>query len=162
MILAASLFAAFRFSSEKRESVRAVGDMAALLELLSSELALKASPLPELIDFAEQNSSGAAKRLLSNVLLQLSRLGEMTFSEIWTRGVQACCGQLLREDRDMLRSLGQVLGRLALREQLQALDHCTRIFRSRQEELRRSLPSTVRMVFGLCVSCGLLLSILLY
>lgn len=162
LILLAGICAGHCLVAERRARIAALGDFIRSLEWMHGEMQLLATPLPELLTQAAGKSGRVSKALFEAITAKLDHLGEESFSSIWQSELPRCCGMLRQEEQEELASLGMLLGRFSLDEQLLAIEHCVRNLSGKREALERSAPSFRRLALGLCVSSGALLVIILY
>lgn len=124
----------FRAAAELGGRTRALGAALSGLELLERELVFSAPPLPQLMDSAARRIQGPVGELFDQCAQGLGQLDETPFCQVWSRAVEGC-DQLGEQGREVLRPVGQVLGRYEAQEQQQAL-------RRAQEELKSLLERT--------------------
>lgn len=96
-------------------------ELMAALSLLGRELALHATPLPELFARLSQVAKGAACRLFAHCARELKGPVEEGFSTVWKGGVGEI-PNLQPEERRLLAALGPVLGRFPAGEQQKAVE----------------------------------------
>lgn len=138
-----------------RRSARRCGGLCRMLELLGYELERFRTPLPELFSALSRSADGEAAALCGAVAEELDRGGR--FSGAWARGTEP----LPPPERDILRPLGDILGRYGAEEQTAAVESALR----RMEDLRRTRERTLRdrgrVCVGMCSGLGLMLAVLL-
>lgn len=146
---------------EKKTRLRGMCELADMLELFRGELELRALPLPDLIRGLLPESRGLGARLLFHLNEKMELLGDEPFSRIWSCAADKCCAMLPGTELEELKSLGMLLGRVELEQQLLALDRCCARLRRRIEEERQALPVRSRLILALSAAAGALLLILL-
>lgn len=92
--------------------------------------------------------------------LDLTRLGELPFSQLWREALKK--RPLTAEDRRLLESLGTILGRYGPEEQVRLLSGVRAEVEDRLRALRRERRERGRVVLTLCFSLGTLLVILFW
>ena len=111
-IMAAAGCAGLGLSRDRqlREGVRTLDQLIRGLALLEGELALRCQPLPQLLEGLARRCSGTAGQLFAACALGLDDPERAAFSAVWAGEVDGLEG-LSPEGRDLLRPLGQYLGR---------------------------------------------------
>lgn len=161
LILLASLGFALGLVRTKKRGFEALRALDEALERLYAELSLRQTSLPELTALLAQSASGAACAFFRTLDELLSELGERSFSVLWHEALKTL-PELDGAELDALERLGGALGRYALDEQLAAVADCrARLGRSLRER-GDSLKEHRRLAYGLCLTAGFLLCILLY
>ena len=131
-----------------------------MLNLMEAELALRASPMPELISFLEGRMSGSAKTFLAHLTAGLPLLGEQEFAFQWRQAVENHCGSLRDREKEELNKLGSYLGRFELEAQTRELRASERYLRERLAEAEQTFPQERKLWLGLSVSAGVVLTVL--
>lgn len=103
-----------------RSQVRALEEVIQGLILLESELDLRCESLPAMMPALAQRSVGTARTLFSACAMGLERLDERPFSQTWNNSVDAL-EQLCPRGKELLRPLGNCLGRYESAEQCRAV-----------------------------------------
>ena len=146
----------FLYCENKKRRLRTLRELVNVLERMEGELGTNNLPLPDLCVLLACNSRGAVKSFFESVTEKLSRLGELSFAEMWGQAVMENLTEVSEMDRDALRQLGSSLGRYQLTQQLNALDSCRRMLYRSLEEAERMLPNQQKLGLGLAVSAGIL------
>lgn len=143
-----------------REGVRTLDQLIRGLALLEGELALRGLPLPQLMEGLAQRCNGAAGRLFAACARGLDDPERTAFSQVWAGEVDGLEG-LSPEGRDLLRPLGQYLGRYETARQCGAVEETRKqlaLLREREGENCRRMG---RVYQALGVTGGAFLMILL-
>lgn len=89
-----------------------LGQLAASLELLKSEICDRQTPLPEILRLLQGETSGAVSRFYSALSLDMKRLGQDTFAGLWRKAILSAPDLLLTAEEELaLGELGYSLGR---------------------------------------------------
>ncbi len=131
------------------------------LELMSAELSLRLTSLPELLKRLEKNSHGPVGRFFGGVAASMERLGELPFAELWNAALERNFTELDGSAAEALRALGSVLGRYELEAQLAAAADCRARLHALAEEKSAALQEGRRLSLGLSAAFGGLVCILL-
>ena len=132
-------------------------ELCRLLALLAYELGRFHTPMPALFAALSAQSEGAGKELCRRMENGLTFLGEKTFSQIWTEALV----YLPERERDILKPLGQVLGRYGTEEQLRSADACLRAMEQARDEAAVAAREKSRLYIGLSAAGSAALSVLL-
>ncbi|MBR4099195.1 MAG: stage III sporulation protein AB [Clostridium sp.] len=131
----------FQAATRLREQERALRDAEQGLQLLERELALRETPLPQLMGLLEERCRGSACALFAACRRGLERLDETPFAQSWQSAVEDCPG-LTGEGKQALLSLGNILGRYEGGEQCRAV---TAVRQELGDILRRAEENRRRM-----------------
>lgn len=145
------------YVNEKRQ-LAALLSLSRAFAMMRSELAVRLSPIPELLKIPAE---GYAAGFLKNVSKGMEHIGETSLSRLWTEALEECPPLLNGDEKQIVKALGAVLGRATLDTQLQSLSDASTRLMDRAEELRRRLPTVRKLSLGLTTAFGLLTAILL-
>lgn len=140
------------------ETVRA---LLGALERMTRELSFRLTPIPEMLCELSQSVRGSAGAFFSRCYTGLGELGEESLSAIWEKAMEASPMDLRKEEEQVLRDVGQVLGRYDEDAQIQALALASARMTEglkRAEEERSRLG---RVYTALGVTAGAFLTLLL-
>lgn len=155
VVLAGVLMGLLRVK-ELRRTVRERAALCRILEELSYELGRFRTPLPEVFSALCARSEGAALSLCRTVSERMN--GEQAaFSAAWTEGIAL----LPPREREIMDSLGNVLGRYGTEEQLSALERCLREMEDILTEGREQLRERSGVCVGLWAAAGLMAAVVL-
>jgi len=160
ILAAALLFAVQRCAEEKRRSA-ALDSFCLMLEHMRGILENQAPPMPELLDTLSRRCDGPARAFALRLRQSMERLGRVSFRELWTEALSSCKAESDAGTLRELDALGAVLGRYDLETQCASINECLCALRRRQEQLKKSLPQSARLSFGIALCAALLLGILL-
>lgn len=142
--------------------VRILGQLRAAMELMSRELDLRLTPLPELLRLAAESvGNGPVKNLFDAAAEGAGRPQAEAFCVLWRRSLSGSGLDLSRAGREELAGLADVLGRYDARSQSNALMETAgrlEVLRRQAEEQYRRLG---RVYTALSLAAGALLVILL-
>lgn len=157
LVCLAGLLLGLGAAGELRADIRRREDLCRMLEGMTFELERFRTPLPELFDTLSRQTGGAAHALCRSVAEAAAELGRVSFSEIWSRGLE----MLPAAEGEILRPLGSVLGRYGTEQILPALETCRReMERARAAACVRAEKNS-RVYIGLCTAGGLMLGVVL-
>lgn len=91
----------------------------------------------------------------------MDKLGDLAFSEIWNAAADGLAAAVGEESADALRPLAVVLGGSELDRQCAALETAARRIEEARLAQRERLKEEGRLTFGLSLSAGALLVIML-
>lgn len=100
------------------ETVRA---LLGALERMTRELSFRLTPIPEMLRELSQSVKGSAGAFFFRCYTGLDELGEESLCAIWEKAMEATPMDLRKEEEQVLRDVGQVLGRYDEDAQIQAL-----------------------------------------
>ena len=142
-----------------RERERVLKELSEGLEQLRRELELLQTPLPQLFRRLEQTARYPMKELFS-VCADWTREEREGISFLWREQVDRLV-QLAAEDRYVLASLGEVLGRYPAREQGEAIRNVCVYLKQQGEGAEQAYRRMGKVYRGLGAASGGLLVILL-
>lgn len=120
IIGAASL--GFGAAAQLTARVTGLRSLTAALEQMERELAFRLTPMPELLGRLAQQAQQPASMFFARCRENMNTLGERTLGEIWREALEQEPDLLLsREEHQVMRALGDVLGRYDGEEQRVAL-----------------------------------------
>ena len=157
LITAAGLLAGLRAAGGLRAAALRRDSLCKMLALLEFELGRFHTPLPEMFADLAARTDGAGASLCRRMTTGLTGLGEQALGEIWLYALE----ELPARERDILRPLGQVLGRYGAQEQLQALTLCRRDMEQARDEARTKARERSSIYAGLAASAGAVCAVLL-
>ena len=126
-----------------------------------AEITAKAVPLPTLIAGLAESADGAAGLFFRALSAALDELGERPFAVLWAETVQNCLPELSREERAAIAELGEILGRYPIPRQQEALARCRALLLHSLENARGREREDGRLAWGLALSAGALVMIVL-
>ena len=131
------------------------------LEIMECELGTNNIPLPALMCLLAQTSGMPVRAFYETMSAQLTRLGEISFADLWGQAVRKDLPDIGDRDRQALGQLGQHLGRYELPQQLRALRNCVNSLSASLREACARYPDQQKLGMGLAVSAGILFWIVL-
>lgn len=161
MLLGASAALGFGAAGALKARVRELELLVLSLELMERELSARLLPLSELMSRAAQGVSGNVKSFYLLCEQGLERQRERSFSQIWQEAAEAAQLRIAEEDRQLLDSLGGVLGRYDCASQCGALAETRERLMGVLQEARTQRDELGRVYRTLGVAAGALLSIIL-
>lgn len=132
-----------------------------VMTLMAGELAFRLPDLPCLLEEMSRRAPAPAGEALAAVMRELDRLGEESFSLLWTRALDRTAGALTPEDMEPILRLGNVLGRCGWEEQKQAVERTWQELDRTVLRLREELSRKGRTYGALGFSLGAFGAILL-
>lgn len=161
LIAGASLTLGLSYVAAESRKLDDLNSILLLLKDMRGELGTRVTPLPQLLEQMKERRGGAAGLFVRNLCSLMGELGEKKFALLWAEGIEKSLGNLDREEREILDSLGHSLGRYELDRQLSELDICIDSLENRIALRSRSLPEKRRLGIGMACSLGALLLIVL-
>ena len=161
LILLSALAGARRYLGLRGERLRALDSLCRMLEQLLGELETRRAPLPEIAGALGPKSEGAAGHFLEELAARLALLGEVDFQTIWSGCAAQTLGALEEAERREVERLGAILGRYGLGRQCEAVRDCLTFLRGRRDQCEQELARRRGLAYGLAMSGGALLVIVL-
>lgn len=127
-----------------------------MLELMTFELVRFRTPLPELFASLSGRLEGPAAELCRNVSSGLAP-GVSDLRSVWKDAVRT----LPAQESDILRPLGEVLGRFGAEEQTAAIAAAREQMDALWRERQRTSQDRRKVCFGVLSASGILLAVLL-
>lgn len=152
---------ALTWTRSRKAHLEALDRLAQALERMEAEITAKAVPLPALIAGLAESTAGVAGRFFLALSAALDELGERPFSDLWTETVQSSLPELSREERAAIAELGDVLGRYPIPRQQEALARCRASLQHSLENAHGREREDRRLAWGLALSAGALVMIVL-
>ena len=156
LMAGAGIWSGFLAAGRVSEAVVRCGAWCRMLELTAFELERFRTPLPELFASLSERLDGMPAEVCRRVTSGLAA-GTSCFRTVWLGAVR----DLPAREREVLRPLGEVLGRFGAEEQAAAIEAA----REQMNELRRErqIASSDRrkICFGVLSAGGILLAVLL-
>lgn len=160
MIVAAFLYAGLTLVKSKREHLHTLRELCTALWALHAELNTRCSSLPEAIDTLRAGK-GKCGDFFGCVREDLGRLGERTFSEIWSAAAEHTLSPCSADEKAALTALGHTLGAYTLQEQLAAIELCRKKLENNCAAAEKELADYSRSCLGICSALGIILSVIL-
>lgn len=161
MIIAAFVYSGIYIIYSKREQVRALRELCNALRHLYAELNARLSPLPEITARLAKNAGKYAPVFFSEVNTELIQLGEISFHEIWENAADKTLDCIGAQEKDELKSLGNILGAYELEEQLNAVTLCCTALEKKLDCAEKELAEQERTCIGICSVLGVLVAVVL-
>ena len=162
VILMASFLAALLRLRSKTERIRLLRALETSLLELRSELAERQRGLGEIFHSLSQKSGEeAVESFYVKLYTGLETLGERGFAEIWRTAAESSFVSMVERCFDALLSLGGCLGGSELDRQCAALEATARRIAETARAEQETLGTERRLSFGLSLSLGAFLVIIL-
>jgi stage III sporulation protein AB len=143
--------------------VDALSGLLAAIDVMQSEIFFRLTPLPDLIKMLEKQSEAPAKTLFSNCVNHIGQLGQKPFFNIWTQALEESRSlELLPAEKQILKELGNILGRYDADGQIKAIAYIHRRLETcleasiREKEKQGKLYRMLGIVTGAAVAIILL------
>lgn len=162
VIMLASLLAAWMRVGAKRDRIRLLRSLSLSLLELRRELSERQRSLREsFLRLSEKDEDQRSASFYRELCAALRELGEQSFSELWARAIGNTVSPADDVAAEILLPLGGILGGSELDRQCAALDRAAQRLseeaEARRDELRRTRP----LNFGLPLSLGAFLVIMM-
>lgn len=161
LLTGGGLMIGLQAAGELSRRAKALESWANALELLEGELCFHLPNLPWLFENVSGRSPGPAGEVMARLGRDLSRLGEESFEQIWTKAISEAMDPMEPEDLECLYRLGSVLGRCGWEEQKAAAERSRLALERRAARLREDLSRKGRAYGALGLSLGAFVTILL-
>lgn len=139
-----------RAAAEKRGNLRLLEDLVGSLEVVERELTLNRTALPELMKQLSSQAATQSRQLFTHCADSVE--AGKSFLQAWTGGVDDL--PLSRENKSLLLSLGQVLGRYEDRGQGDAVARIRRELEGRLAHARQETQSLGNVYTALGAAAG--------
>ncbi|MBR0355251.1 MAG: stage III sporulation protein AB [Oscillospiraceae bacterium] len=121
-VMAAGIGLSLSYLGAARREIQTVRGLQTGIRLLRSELALRRSPVRELIQLAAAHTDTDARSFFHAAEQSLRELDERSFAALWSEACRSALRGISEENRRDLEELGLSLGRFELDDQLSACD----------------------------------------
>ena len=138
-----------------KNRVRSLSSLVSSLGMMESELETRMTPMPELLELLETEAPYPARRLYTEALGEMKKLGETPFSGIWRQSVLKSPELLLTaREESCLAELGFSLGRYDIAQVRAAIGYTIRRFSDFRDDAERERKANSRMYAFLGVAAG--------
>lgn len=161
MVIISSFTFGLNFTLSKKERIANLSSFVYMLEIIKAEITTNLCSVPAAIERAELKVNGIALRFIKLLKINLSVLGEKSFSTIWKESFYACSATVSENESISISALGDVLGRYGVDTQEQALDECIFLLRESEKKAACEFPQFKRLSLGVSVTAGMILGIFL-
>lgn len=147
----------FTYSNSKRSHLKSLADVCDALELIKGELSTNLSSLPEICEALDGRAKGSAADFLLKLRISFENLGTEDFSMLWTRAVESAFKDLSCEELKSVASLGNILGKFRLEDQLSALDCTTAYLKDTLNRAKLDYPNERKLSLGVSAAGAMLI-----
>ena len=156
LLAGAGIWSGLLAAKRVSEAVVRCGAWCRMLELMAFELTRFRTPLPELFSSLSERLDGPSAELCRTVSRGLAE-GAPDLRSVWQDAVRG----LPIQERDILRPLGEVLGRFGAEEQISAIAASRAQMDSLWQERQSASRDRRRVCLGVLSASGILLAVLL-
>ena len=161
-VVSACFFAALSRLRAKRERIALLFCLRDSIEVLQRELAERRVGMREIFSqLARRSRSEEAVSFYELLSGEMDKLGERSFSTIWDGALHSAFSRQGEELVEILSPLGICLGGSEIEPQLAALQNAARQLQRTAETERAALSGEKRLSFGLSLSVGAMIVIML-
>lgn len=161
LIFISSVACGYSYVRMRDEHISELGSVCMMLENMQRELESRLTPLPDLFKQLSVNMTGAAATFMEELLFEMKDLGSRNFCSLWNESIEKALKNLEEQEIHELELLGEVLGRYGIDRQLQAIQNCLNVLGKALECSVEVYPQRKKLAFGLSLSAGALLAIVL-
>ena len=162
VILLASLYSAIYRVRRDSERIKLLLSVRESLLLMRRELSERRRTLSEVFTYlADQQEKQLAGSFYASIVSELNSLGDKRVAQIWRDAAEASFAEAGRDLAEILRPLGELMGSSDLERQLEEAEKCAREIEALARKEEDALPQKRRTTFGLTLSAGAFLVILL-
>ncbi len=161
MITLSSAVCGLCYVSIKEERMKELEAFSFMLELIRGELEANLCPLPELSVKLAAKVEGKAHVFLTLLSLNFEMLGAKAFEDIWCESLNMCCSELNENEKQILSTLGKVLGKYDISFQCVALENAVNLLQRSLSDEKNRMPQLKHLTLGISASAGAMLAILL-
>lgn len=160
LVIAASLRWGIQSSEALRYHVTLLSHIISSLRVMSGEICTNMTPMCDVLQRLSETGGETVRPFYGKVYRSMQSLGERSFCELWQGAVTELCA-LTPEELDIVRGLGDCLGRYDVNEQARLINGAAaRLERAlKAAEERRQRDAKVYAAFSL--TAGLLTVIIL-
>lgn len=152
-VLLGCVLPAIQSTAQERRHIHRLNALAEALDQMRRMLLLGTPPMEELLNAGASSEEETVKRFFGAV--RLDELEDLPFSIQWKRALHSSGLQLNREEEQILKEIGQVLGQCGVEEQCQRLSQAVQRLRQLREQRRDALRTNQRLWYTLSASAGL-------
>ena len=156
LLAGAGIWSGFLASQSVSDAVARCGAWCRMLEMMAFELTRFRTPMPELFAALSDRLDGSAAALCRTVSSGLAS-GSSDLRSVWLGAVR----DLPMQERDILRPLGEILGRFGAEEQTAAIASAGAQMDALWRERQRTSQDRRKVCFGVLSASGILLAVLL-
>ncbi len=160
-VMAAGIGLSLSYLGAARREIQTVRGLQAGIRILRAELALRMSPVGELMHLAASHTDTDARAFFRTVEQSLQELDESSFTALWSSACRSSMRGISEENRRGLEELGLSLGRFELADQLVACDRYLDQTESWLRECSARWPERRRLALGLGAAAGSFLCLLM-
>lgn len=162
LLAGAGLWAGLERGRIQARQVRALREWAEALDLWARELTYRLPTTAQLLSALAQKGPPGSKQVFGQALAGLDKLGEQDFETIWQRALTDGETDLLAQELEQLKGLGNVLGSCGWEDQHSAVERVARQLERRGEALAQALVRERKTwgVLGLSAGCALAILLL--
>lgn len=154
LVIASCSFLGFYFSLELKTRIDDLKELKKIIILLRGDIQYANTPLPEAVQALSKRHKGKYKMFLKNISSRLLELNGKSFAEIWKEGVARDLleSSLSKEDFELINQLGESIGYLDKKMQINTLD----LYLEEIEEIIEDLSQTVKEKTHMYNSLGIM------
>lgn len=152
-MLLGCILPAIQTAAQERRQIARLAELAEALDRMRRMLMLGAPPMEELLSAAAKSEEETVRAFFNAI--RLDELEDLPFSIQWKRALYSSGLQLSREEEQIMKEIGQVLGRCGGEEQCQRLEQAVQSLRQSREQRRNILSTNQRLWYTLSASVGL-------
>ena len=146
---------------ERRQRICCLRALGAALALLASELEQCRTPLPRLASELAARTEYPASDFFHALAGGLTRLGELSFFEVWSTALADTLPELSAYERESLLEAGHYLGRFSANEQIRAVERSAALLSDALRREETAFRDGKKLCLALPAVAGALLVILL-
>ena len=143
----------------KRDRLQCLDSLIFSLGLMKAELSTNLASIPELCRILASEAKKEAADFFGELGKSFDMLGEENFASLWKKSAVKCLPLLNEDELAEFISLGSVLGRYELAEQVNALNSCMEFMSLRLKELRLRYPADAKLSLGVSTAAALMILI---
>ena len=161
LILSGCLSLSAGICRRRWKRIRLLRELARALFVMEGELKGNLTPLPRLIQMLSSEYARECASFFARMAERLSFLGDEPFSALWADAAEQTLKELSPREREIVRALGETLGRYPLPMQLTALSRCREYLLESERAERQRYMDERRLIWGTAAAAAMLLWIIL-
>lgn len=161
LVAISGFYVGFLKAREQKQRLSLLRDVCAMTELIRNEISSMRTPMDELFDMLAKSGPASTRAFSAAMCQRLKKLGESSFSALWSETVHDRLGCLSERSQAALCEFGASLGRYDAELQASAADRCMIALGSELSSAREKEKANEKMYIGLCGGLSLIVALVL-
>ena len=161
LILIACISAGLGYCKLRKMKISCLFELCRALSILKGELATSLLPLPRLFRSVSEKSKGDCAVFFSLLSSSLEEISEEDFNSLWEKTASSIFKALSEDELKAFSSLGCVLGKFQIDQQLSALENVIAVLQSSLSSEKSAFSAQQRLSLGLSAAGAMLILLVL-